>query len=204
MLIAGEGFKLLSFSLWFGVSVWMLSGNSQGGRSERSVLSEFLVGCEIHRHLRSLERHLDAFLLLKDLKERIRTADGEGGATNGNVNGQPDAATAQEVLEWIENDAEFVETAFRHRMVVEAYKDLDRPECLAKLTSPAPLTGSLVEQMREKLQTNSNNLFAGWHAAWNQIKAQREKQQGSKQSLLTHVLTETTHPLLASNEPLPW
>lgn len=182
----------------------MLGGDSLGGRSEQSVLNEFLVGREIHRHLRALERHLDAFLLLEGLKERIRAADAGGGLTNENANGQPHAATAQELLEWIENDAECVETAFRHRMVSEVYRDMERPECLAKLTCPAPQTDSLVERMREKLQRNGSNLFACWRAAPNKIKAQRQEQQDAEQLLLTRVLTETTHPLLVSNEPLPW
>lgn len=182
----------------------MLGGDSLGGRSERSVLNEFLVDREIHRHLRSLERHLDAFLLLEDLKERIRALDAGGGATDENANGQPHAATARELLDWIENDAECVETAFRHRMVSEVYRDLERPECLAKLTCPAPQTDSLVEQMREKLQRNSSNLFTCWRAALNETEAQRQEPQDSEQSLLTRVLTETTHPLLVSNEPLPW
>lgn len=176
-----------------------LPGSPQAGPPE-GLLGELLVEKEIHDHLRSLERHLDAFLLVEQLKERMK---GERCYTS-SANGHPGGINQIDIADVIENDPEFAETAFRRLMVAEAYRDLEKPECLARLDHAAPQTGKLVAKMRQDLQAHRSKRHHDLHTAFNTTKEKGMTKNSKQPSLLSRVLAQTTHPLLASQQPYPW
>ncbi|KAL8438099.1 hypothetical protein ACSSS7_000464 [Eimeria intestinalis] len=194
--------------------------------SERSqylgLLEEYLIEKEIHNHLRFLERHVDANLLLERFKERLKkqqsaakdTITGQaGGLTNPAEDdgrfpaGEYNPEHVEYLLNLLENEPEVVETAFRRRMVADAYADLERPEFIDKLNHAPEDTERLIVGMRRDLHEKQTGEFS---AALAQLKqaaekhAAAEKQTKNTSSLLSRVLCQTSHPQLAASQPSPW
>lgn len=190
------------------VSVRMLTGEqhdgalpdpSEGGHLQ-GLLGEFLVEKEIHDNLKSMERHLDAFLLVEQLKERM----GREHRLTTSANGHPEGIKEIDIADFIENDPGFVETAFRRHMVAEVYRDLEKPECLARLDHAPAETGELIAKMRIDLHAHRSKRRSDLHAAFLRTKEKGTTEDSKQPSLLSRVLAQTTHPLLASQQPTPW
>ncbi|KAL8446006.1 hypothetical protein Emag_004858 [Eimeria magna] len=197
------------------------AGNSVRSQSLR-LLEDFLIEKEIHNHLRFLERHLDANLLLERFKERLKKQQGAakctvtGGAGDlNNPAGNKGSLHAEEynndhidyLLNILENDPEVVETAFRRRMVADVYADLERPECIDRLSHAPEDTERLIVGMRTNLHEQQTSEFS---EALTQLRqaaekhAALEKQTEDTTSLLSKVLCQTSHPQLAASQPSPW
>ncbi|OEH75509.1 hypothetical protein cyc_03420 [Cyclospora cayetanensis] len=182
-------------------------GCPQGEKCPDDSLEMFLMEKEIHNHLCSLERHLDAFLVLKRLQGRLKKLLGGAGGEDHVSGGENDSRlVAESVKEMTENDPEFVETAFRRLMVAEVYRDLGKEDCRERLDLAAPLTDKLIQQLREeKAQMGNRNPLSGIENATKGKKhALKAKENSSEPSLLNRVLAQTAHPLLASERPGTW
>ncbi|CDI75209.1 hypothetical protein, conserved [Eimeria praecox] len=137
--------------------------NGLGEASHSSLgcpLAALAIEKEIHNHLRHLERHLDAFLLIEQLKQRLKGKGPSEGASSSHfpVNAKTeDGLDAAEISDLLDNDPEIVETAFRRHMVAEVYRDLDKPECLERLDSGAPQTAELIQQLRKQEVVNDGS-----------------------------------------------
>ncbi|KAL8271320.1 hypothetical protein Esti_004759 [Eimeria stiedai] len=194
--------------------------------SERSqslgLLEEYLIEKEIHNHLRFLERHVDANLLLERLKERLKKQQGAakdtitGGAEGLSTPAADNASLhagkynhehVDYLLNLLENDPEAVETAFRRQMVADVYADLERPECIDRLNHAPEDTERLIAGMRINLHENQRGEFS---AALTRLEQAAErhaaagKQTKNTSSLLSRVLGQTSHPQLAASQPSPW
>ncbi|KAL8424577.1 hypothetical protein Efla_003693 [Eimeria flavescens] len=185
------------------------SGNSS------DLLKEYLVEREIHNHLRFLERHLDASLLLERFKERLKKRADGGGRTGtesaDSAKAGPDnvrnlSDDSEYILHLMENDPELVETAFRRRMVAEVYADLEQPECVERLNQAPQKTENLIAGLRMKMQrSQAENPSA---LADHPTAAARRRMTGGIategiESLLSRVLSQTSHPQLAAHQPSP-
>ncbi|KAL8454528.1 hypothetical protein Emed_000249 [Eimeria media] len=186
------------------------------------LLEEYLIEKEIHNHLRFLERHVDANLLLERFKERLKKQQGAakdtvtGAAEQANHPPKDDGSPHAEgcnnehvdyLLNLLENDPEAVETAFRRRMVADVYADLERPECIDRLSHAPEDTERLIVGMRTNLHEQQTGDFS---AALTQLEQAAEKHAASERqtentsSLLSRVLSQTSHPQLAASQPSPW
>ncbi|CDJ53234.1 hypothetical protein, conserved [Eimeria brunetti] len=122
-------------------------------------LAAFVVEKEIHNQLRHLERHLDAFLLIDQLKQRLKGKEPSEGAGLTQLPGSVKAEEglrASAIHDLLDNDPEIVETAFRRHMVAEVYRDLDKPECVERLDTRAPQTAELIQQLRTEVKKDNS------------------------------------------------
>lgn len=170
-------------------------------------LAALVVEKEIHNQLRQLERHLDAFLLIEQLKQQFKgkePLEGVGSSQLSGVANLEDLVGASVLNDWLDNDPEVVETAFRRHMVAEVYKDLDKPECLERLDMGAPQTAELIQQLRAQLQGGHSPHLQDLRDLIDKKYNQKTRYSPENPSLLSKVLGQTTHPLLQAAKPGPW
>lgn len=171
------------------------------------LLAAFVVEKEIHNQLRHLERHLDAFLLIEQLKQRLKAKSLSEGPRSNHVAGSmkpEDVVGAAELNDLLDNDPEIVETAFRRHMVAEVYRDMDKPECLERLDTRASQTAELIQQLRTQVQKEKSPQLQELRDLIDKKYNQTTGNTPKDPSLLSKVLTQTTHPLLQAAKPGPW
>lgn len=167
-----------------------LSAAEAGVSVSAAVHEKLAADKALHEQLRLLERHLDAFLHLQRIKDNYPA-------------------------HLIENDEDFVETAFRRRMVAEVYTDLERSDCLKKLDQQAPQTEYLIEKLQSEYlmsETNStleenssrDTVSCGNSSPDSPASQSRANLSASNASLLSRVLAQPSHPLLVGEYPCPW
>ena len=171
------------------------------------LLAAFVVEKEIHNQLRHFERHLDAFLLIEQLKQRLKAKSPSEGPRSNHVAGSmkpEDVVGAAELNDLLDNDPEIVETAFRRHMVAEVYRDMDKPECLERLDTRASQTAELIQQLRTQVQKEKSPQLQELRDLIDKKYNQTTGNTPKDPSLLSKVLTQTTHPLLQAAKPGPW
>lgn len=191
-----------------------LGGCKASAASGHRWLEEFREAKDIHDYLRFLERHLDAYLVLRRLKEKIQAVKNETSSNDDKTSDKKthaaEASEKQRILNMLENDPECAETAFRRFMVAQVYRDLERPECVERLDQPGAQTEELISKFRVDRQLSMSHKAPSKEPSLNgqtEGLIVEEKEPGSdsnKPTLLSRVLSQITHPLLAAEEPLPW